>query len=139
MTLVNVVFPKAKPHLERVIARAPDEISLETIKAKLVSGNSMMVVVCDGDDVIAVNILEKTTFETGHAALFIPITGGERMDEWLDRFMNLAHAIARDLGCGELRGMACRKGWLKALEKHDWYHVHEVIGCKVKPLQEASQ
>ena len=87
----------------------------------------------------AVNILETSVFETGHKALFIPITGGDRMDEWLDRFMDLAHDYARKLGCDELRGMACRKGWLRALKDHDWYELHTVIGCKVKPPEETSQ
>lgn len=137
--LVNIVYPKAIPHLQRVVDKAPDEISIDTIKAKLLKGDAMMVVIVDGEDVIAVNILETSVFETGHKALFIPITGGDRMDEWLDRFMELAHAMARDLGCDELRGMACRKGWFRALEKHDWYQLHTVIGCKVKPLEEASQ
>jgi len=135
VNLVEHMFPKAMPHLERVIAKAPNDISLETIKAQLLKGNTMLVTISDGADVVAVNVLEKATYDTGHKVLYIPITGGDRMDEWLDRFMDLAHAIARDLGCAELRGMACRKGWLKALEKHDWYHVHEVIGCKVKPFE----
>lgn len=138
VNLVEFVYPKAVPHLERVIDKAPLDINLTSIKEKLLTGASMLVVILDGEEVIAVNILESSIFETGHKVLYIPITGGDRMDEWLDRFMSLAHAIARDLKCNEIRGMSCRKGWLKALKDHDWYHVHEVIGCKVKQLKEVS-
>ncbi|MCK4710642.1 MAG: hypothetical protein KAU21_18655 [Gammaproteobacteria bacterium] len=137
VTLVEFMFPRATHHLERVIAKAPNDINLETIKSDLLKGNKMLVVILDGDDVIAVNVLEKAVYDTGHAVLYIPITGGDRMDEWLERFMNFAHGVARDLKCDELRGMACRKGWLKALEKHDWYDIHQVIGCKVKSLEES--
>jgi len=142
VTLVDFVFPKAAPHLERVIARAPRDINLESIKKKLLEGKTMLVAVLDEDQVVAVNILEVSEYETGHRVMYIPITGGDRMDEWLDRFMAIAHAIAIDHKCDELRGMACRKGWLRALNKagHEWYHVHEVIGCKVKrPTKEDVQ
>ena len=137
-TLVEFIFPKCAPHLLRVIEKAPEDINLATIKQKLIEGKTMMVCVLDRDQVIAVNILETAVYETGHKVLYIPITGGDRMDEWLDRFMRIAHTVARDQNCDELRGMACRKGWLRALNKagHDWYHVHEVIGCKVKPLEQ---
>lgn len=91
-----------------------------------------MVTISDGADVIAVNILNTHIFPTGHRVLYIPITGGERMNEWLDDFMDLAHKIAISFNCVEIRGMSCRKGWLKALKKHNWYSLHEVIGCKVK-------
>lgn len=137
--LIDIVWEKCRPHLERVIARAPNEITLETVKAELKKGDAMLITISDGEDVIAVNTLKSQVFETGHKTLFIPITGGERMDEWLDRFMDVAHAIARDLQCQELRGMSCRKGWLRALKNHDWYEVHTVIGCKVKPAEEKPQ
>lgn len=132
VNLVELIFPKAIPHLERVVEKAPNDVNIDTIKQALLSGSTMMVTISEGDQVIAVNILEATTYPTGHKVLYIPNTGGDRMDEWLDRFMEIAHAIAQDLGCDELRGMACRKGWLRALKEHDWYPIHEVIGCRVK-------
>ena len=137
--LIDVMWSKLRPHLELVIDRAPDEVSLETVKAKLKKGDAMIITISDGETVVAVNTLEVQIFETGHKVLFIPMTGGERMEEWLDRFLDMAHAVARDLKCHELRGMACRKGWLRTLKPHDWYELHAVIGCKVKPAGEASQ
>ena len=136
--MIELIFPKAIPHLERVIEKAPDDVDLESLKKNLMNGESMLITISEGEDVIAVNVLEVTTYPTGHKVLFIPNTGGDRMDEWLDRFMEIAHAIAQDLGCHELRGMACRKSWLRVLNSkgHDWYHVHEVIGCKVLSLEE---
>lgn len=134
--LIDVVWEKCQPHLELVVALAQDEITIETVRAELKKGDAMLVTISDGEDVIAVNTLKTQVFETGHKVLFIPNTGGSRMDEWLDRFLDMAHAIARDLQCHELRGMACRKGWIRALKPHDWYELHAVIGCKVKPAEE---
>lgn len=141
VTLVEHLFPKAVPCLERVINKAPNDINLETIKKNLLNGNQMLVTISDGADVIAVNVLEKAVYATGHTVLYIPITGGDRMDEWLVRFLDIANAIALDLDCEEMRGNACRAGWLKALNKTDyeWYGVHEVIGCKVKQIEKDAE
>jgi len=138
VTMINIIWPMCVEHLERVVAKAPDDISLETIKAGLLNGKSMMITVSEGDQIIAVNTVEQVTYETGHRVLFIPLVGGDRMDEWMERFLDIVHAIARDMNCDELRGMACRKGWLRALTKagQNWYDIHAVVGCKVKQIEE---
>lgn len=139
VNLVEHMFPKAAPHLQRVVDKAPNDISLETIKANLMKGDTMLITISDGIDVVAVNVLQVHVMETGYRVLYIPITGGIRMEEWLDDFMEIAHALARDFKCDELRGMACRKGWLRALNDQGWYPIHEVIGCKVKQKSEVTQ
>jgi hypothetical protein len=133
--MVEFIYPKCIPHLQRVCDKAPNEITVDTIKRNLLSGKQMLIAILDGEEVVACNVVEKVTFDTGWNVLYIPITGGDRMDEWEDRFLQLAHAIARDLGCDELRGLACRKGWLRNLEPRGWYRLHDVIGCKVEEAQ----
>lgn len=132
ITMLDHIWSKAVPHLQKVVDKSPTELSLETIKKALLSGNQMLITISDGDDVIAVNVLEKVTFATGLSVLNIPITGGARMEEWMERFLNLAHLIAQDLDCTELRGMAVRPGWLKKLKAYDWEPVFTVIRCPVK-------
>lgn len=139
LTMVEFIYPKCEEHIQKVVEKAPNEITVETVKERLLKGESQLVAILDKDEVVAVNVLQVSTMETGFKVLYIPITGGARMDEWLGRFMEIAHGIARDLECDELRGLACRKGWLRALKDEDWYPIHEVIGCKVKKLQEDSE
>ena len=134
--LLDHIFPKCIVHLEKVIKKAPDDLCIEGIKKDLYNGDSLLVIVSDMSEVVAVNVCTATTYDTGHKVMFIPITGGERMEEWLDDFMNIAQALAKDFQCHEIRGMACRKGWLKVLEKHNWYPIHTVIGCKVNYEEE---
>ena len=132
ITLIKLIFPMCVDHLQRAVDKAPNDISIETIEQRLLSGEIMLITVSDNDDVIAANIVEKEKYATGHAVLYVSIVGGDRMSEWMDRFLNICHALARDYKCDELRGMACRKGWLKALKNQGWYRLHEVVGCKVK-------
>ncbi len=132
ITMVDLIWEKCTSCLELVIAKSPNEISLETIKASLLKGDAMMVTISDGDDIIAVNIVETYTFATGYKILIIPITGGTRMSEWQERFLNLMHIIAKDLDCKELRGLAVRKGWLRYLKKYGWEPVSTIVSCPVE-------
>jgi len=131
-TLIDVIYPMCEHYILKVIDRAENDISSDTTKKRLKAGETMLCVIYDDDEIIAVNILEVMEFETGHRALYIPITGGERMSEWLDDFLKLAMDIAKDLKCVELRGISCRPGWIRALKSHGWYNINTVIGCKVE-------
>ena len=130
--LVDVVLPICEGYIKDVIKRAENDISMEVIRNQLKKGETLLVTISEGSEIIAVNILETREFETGHKVLLIPITAGTRMSEWLDDFLRLAHQLAKDSGCKELRGISCRKGWTRALRDYGWYDIHTVIGCEVK-------
>ncbi len=134
VSMIDLVWDRCTPHLERVIEKAPNDINLETMKSSLLQGKTLLVTISEGSEIVAVNILETCTYETGHKVLFIPITGGDRLHEWLADFLDIAHAIARDYQCSELRGMA-RPGWIKVLKEHGWNPVHTIIGCPVKQAE----
>lgn len=133
--LTDVMYPLVEHHFERVIEKAPNEISHETIKANLTSGNQMLITMSDGSEVVAAAVVNKYVFETGYSVLIIPILGGSRMDEWLDRFIDMTQAIARDLGCAEVRAIG-REGWERKLHSRGWQKVHSIVGVPVKQTAE---
>lgn len=138
-TMVDLIWDKVAPHLRKAIAKAPNDLSLANFKAKLMEGSTVAIIASEDQDVLGINIVEVVEYSTGHKVLYISVTAGERMSEWMDKALGLAHAIARDFKCVELRGSACRKGWMKMLDgcdDQDWYNIHEVIGCKVKQIEE---
>ena len=132
--MVEVIWPLVLPLIQLVVEKAPDEVDVDIMKQALIDGQEWMVTISDGPEIVAVNILKIHVFDTGVRTLYIPIIGGSRMDEWMKPFLDMAHAAARDMNCTELRGIACRKGWLRKLKDYDWYRVHEIVGCEVKPL-----
>lgn len=138
--MIELIWSRCVPHLQRVVDRAPTDASLKSIKDGLLNGVTMLLIVTEGEEVIAATTLEKVTYSTGHKVLFFPAVGGDRMEEWSERFLEIINAIAVDLGCEEIRGAACRKGWLRSLQsadkQKDWYELHTVIGCKVKQIEE---
>jgi len=130
--LVQPLWRQVEDILQRVVDVGHGEISTDSIRAKLVKGDSLMVIIADGETIIAVNTLEVRVLESGLRILYIPITGGDRLNEWMKDFLILAKNIARDYNCTRLRGLAVRKGWMRVLKQHDWHTVHEVIECEVK-------
>lgn len=129
--MVDLIWGRCEAHIQRVVDVAHGEITTESVKARLKAGNSVLVVISEGAEIIACNVVEVRVMDSGLRALYIPITGGDRMSEWMEDFLRVAKAIAKDFNCTELRGLAVRKGWMRVLEKHDWETVHTVIKCEI--------
>jgi len=131
-TLIEVIWDRVEELLQRVVNVSHGELTLELIKKNLIKGDYLLITIAKGKDIIAVNILEIRTFQSGIKALYIPITGGDDLDEWMPRFLELAEGIARDYRCTEMRGLAVRAGWLRKLKPYGWEPVHTVIRCPVE-------
>jgi len=69
--------------------------------------------------------------DSGMKALYFPVISGTKMDLWMDDFMVFAKDLAEKMGCDELRGMAIRPGWIRALKHHDWEEHYVVLKCKL--------
>lgn len=132
VTLVDVVWPQCIKHVQRVVDRAHGDITLESVKAKLMSGNALLITISKGSEIIAVNTMEVRTMDSGEKIMFIPITGGEGLNEWMPRFLDVAKAIAKDYGCSKLRGMSVRPAWERVLKPHGWKNVHMIIECNIE-------
>ena len=126
-TLVEVLWDKIVPHLERVIPLANDEVTLEGVKSSLLSGREMALLICKEDQVIAVHTLEVRVFDTGLRVLFINLIGGSEMDNWFEQYVLVMRAIAKDLNCTEVRGCAVRDGWLKYLNAMGFQKISTIV------------
>jgi hypothetical protein len=132
--MVDVMWDKIVPYIDIVVELSHGELESESTKLKAIDGEILLVAVCDGTDIIAVNILEVRIFESGKRAMCIPVVGGTRMAEWKYDFLKLAHQLARDFNCEELRGFAVRKGWLRELKDDGWEEVYTTVSCKVEKI-----
>lgn len=130
-TLIGLIWDRVVPHLEKPIALSHGEVTLESIKARIMSSDVLLITVSRGTEIIAVNTVEVRTSESGLRALYIPLIGGSEMNEWMDRFLDIVRAIAKDFNCTELRGIAARKGWMRKLKPLGWSEVSTIIKCDV--------
>jgi hypothetical protein len=121
-------------HIERVVAVSNNEFSSESIKQRVLSGNGIMMVVYENDKIKAVNTAEVVTYDSGLRALLIPIFAGEDMFTWGPEWLEMLSEIAREYNCTELRGLAVRNGWIRALKNYGWKENHIVMTMPVKQL-----
>lgn len=132
--MVEMIWDPCETLLQTIADRAPRDVSIEKAYNSIRAGKMLLTVVSDQGKIIALNVLDVRTNETGYRYLMIPLTAGERMDEWLDDFMQLAYSIARARDCAALRGMAARKGWTRALKKYECEEIYTVIEMPVPLL-----
>ena len=130
-TMIELIWDRVVPQLEKPIALAHGEVTIESIKERLLEGDVLLITVSRGTEIIAVNTVEVRISESGLRSLFIPLIGGTEMDEWMDRFLRIVKALAKDYNCTELRGLAARKGWMRKLEPLGWSEVSTIIKCDV--------
>lgn len=134
VTSIDYHWSELEPIIESVVCHSHGEATTEVAKVQMMLGNLLTLIVCEETSIIAVALLEVRTFDTGVKALHIPVFGGKDMEAWADDMMEVLHAIARDFGCAQLRGVGARKGWIRRLQHKDygWKELNVTIGCDVK-------
>jgi hypothetical protein len=132
INLVEPLWEKMRPIIDDVVKYSHGEATTETAKEQILAGNLLPIVVFIEDEIVALTLIEIKTFDTGEKALFIPVFGGKYMSEWTGQMLNVLHAIAKDFGCSELRGIGARKGWARYLKDFGWEEYSVTCGCKVK-------
>lgn len=127
--IIPVIWEKVQPYLKAVADVSSGDLTIDSIFADMCEGKSIVVIAIDGYRIIGINTLQVHTFDSGLKCLYIPIIGGERIDEWGEEFFCMCKEFAKQNGCTELRGMAARGGWLRKLKQHDlnWQPCYEVI------------
>lgn len=130
-TMIELIWDKVEPLIKMVQEKAPDDIDISVVKDDLILANQQLITISRGTEIIAVNVLALKTLDTGVKALYIPITAGEELDEWIDRFLEIVIEIAKGYGAMELRGIAIRPGWLRKLKSHGWEESFTTIRYKI--------
>jgi hypothetical protein len=131
-TLIEFLWPQIEGFIQSVVDVSHDEVTVESIKSRLIEGSSLLLVTSRLGEIIAATMIEIRTFDSGIKALYIPVVGGTEMDNWSDQFFRIVHAIAKDFGCRELRGLAARKGWVRKLKDKGWEEVCINMRCMVQ-------
>jgi hypothetical protein len=132
-TLVPVLWDKFSKYLEPVVDVSCGELTLDTIKLHMQNNMCTTILVVEGTEILGVCTTELHTFDSGLKALYVPIIGGMRIDDWGLDFFKSCEELARTIGCTEIRGQACRQGWLRKLAQHNlnWKRCYEVISYEL--------
>ena len=120
ISLVPLLWDKVVPILQRVVDISDGDISTDTVKARIVNGQSLLIVVTEKDtaNMIAIFTAEIRTMDTGKRVIYAPIIAGDEMKGWLEDMCQFLHGLAVKENCTQIRGISARKGWIRALKKH---------------------
>jgi hypothetical protein len=124
--LIDYMWKDVEPILQRVVDCSHGELTCEAVKRKAKAGTTLVVAILRDNEVVAINTADIVDFDSGLRVMYIPITGGDYIDEWLFDSLEVGKALARDHGCTELRGLSVRKGWLRKLPP-GWESITDVI------------
>jgi len=130
--LIDVVWPQCVPLFRKVEEDTPTDVSVDRLYRYLKEGDNSLIVVSEGTEIVAAVSCLLEELDTGLKVLYFPHIGGSKLNLWMDDFMIFADDLARRLGCVEIRGMATRRGWLRALKNHGWNEHYTVIKHEVK-------
>ena len=130
-TDVDSVWSVVRPMLQKVVTQSPDDLSIEKIYHRLVAGNDLLILISTGTEFLASITMRIKTTDTGVRVLYLPVVSGNKMDTWLDKFLDFAKEIARDHQCTQIRGTG-RNGWVKKLKSRGWNDMFTTIAYNVE-------
>lgn len=129
--LLDVVWPKCEPILKRATDLSHGETTTNIAYQKILNGHTLLLTVVDEGEIIACVTAEVRTFDSGLKALFLPLVAGDDMDGWIEQIYNISILLAKEHGCGEVRGICVRKGWSRKLKPLGWEDCHTVMRYKI--------
>jgi hypothetical protein len=131
---LEMLWERILPHLEVALEHAQGECTTETMKERALKGDILILTVNKDKEIVAVITLMTDIFDTGTKVLIIGTVGSAinfPMSEWEIQANRVILAIAKDLGCTQLRAHAGRKGWARLASDRGWKeayvtYIHEV-------------
>lgn len=130
VNMVDFMFPMCEYHLQRVVDVSHGDLCLEGMKKELLEGKSGLLVVTDGDDLVAAITATVSVMMTGLRVLYLPAIAGDRLDEWMDDMLVILKDLAKVYNCTEIRGSG-REGWAKVLKQRGFKHCHTTLNWQI--------
>lgn len=128
--MVEVVWDKIVPFIDKAIAESNGELLSSEIKKKAIAGSMLIRIVFEDWVPIAVVTYEQRVFQSGMRVLNICTAGGEKVDLWFKDVDEYATELAKKHNCSEVYIIG-RKGWDRKMKHLGYGHVHTVLSREV--------
>ena len=117
---ITDVWDKCKEYIELGNNKSKQEMNIEDIYEKLLVAEMQLWIVYDED----ANIMKTCRIVT---------LGGKDMDIWVEQFLDILEEWAIDNDCVAME-TACRKGFIKKLEKFGYEHTYTILTKELQTL-----
>lgn len=122
---INNIWPRVKDQIDSALKRSKGELSLETLKNRLLNKESLLLLATDNLVILASIVCELVDTDNGRVC-HIVAAGGKNADTWLDEWYNQIVPIAKDQGCVRI-SLNGRKGWEKKLNKYGFEYAYTTL------------
>lgn len=131
--MIEYVWKDIEHLIKSVVDVSNKDITVESVKMGLLDERQYLVLIIDGDEIIAVVTVERKELDSGLVALYMPITAGSKMHKWFDGCLDFIKQVALQMGATELRGFMSHEGWGGYLRSKDknWTDVHTVMSLQI--------
>lgn len=116
---VRESWPTVEPFMKTVVAKAPNELTLEGILNRILrEEEDLMIVVAEDGSVVAAFTLAIRTVDTGKKILILPVLGAGEFFDWMDDIFPQLGPIAIAEGCYQVRAIGARPGFAKVFKRY---------------------
>lgn len=132
-TLINFIWKDIEYIIDSIISKAHGEMTIETVRKKLVDDNALLVICYDEYLIKGLIILQVEVFDSGLRVLNVSMAGGE-LDVFTGEYDPIMIEIAKNLKCDEIRAIGARVGWERMFKaKHpNWSKLSTTLMYKVE-------
>jgi len=125
---IEDIWIQVSPLLEKALNKNPGDIDLELVRERLESGEYLLMCAIENDKILASFAVELVNEKRKTAN--IVLCGGERMDDWLDQFMDTIKPLVRDQGCEAITIMG-RAGWQRKMKPYGFSETARILEVKL--------
>jgi hypothetical protein len=113
-------------HIKKAIEHSNGEFDAISIYEQVSQGLMSAWIVSDEEyNIMAVLITELVTYPL-RSMVRIVLCGGEKLDKWLDTFLNKMDEYARNLGASGIEVVG-RKGWERMLKNYGYEYTYTAL------------
>lgn len=121
---IDEIWPLVADNMKKVLdtQKKYDAINDKTLsepdlKEHIRKGHGQLLVIHEGEDVVASLMLEVLNTEVGRS-LHVASLGGGRIHEWNMMLLQTLKNLAKKYNCDDIRIYMVRKGWMRAMKPY---------------------
>ena len=130
---ITDVWDKCKEYIELGNNKSKQEMNIEDIYEKLLVAEMQLWIVYDEEANIKSVLTTEIVIYPRMKTCRIVTLGGEGMDIWVEQFLDILEEWAIDNDCVAME-TACRKGFIKKLEKFGYEHTYTILTKELQTL-----
>lgn len=119
-----------EPFVSAAVDESNGELTVESIKAKVESGEIAIATVFSDETLVAAISFDIIEFDSGMRVINIQCAGGTMMDKWFEQVEAIANNLAKSHNCTKIYIIG-RKGWARQMKSLGYEPIHTVIAKEV--------